>query len=157
MPAGIATLLSTCPQAAGVTCALLARHGIDLIATAGVATAISLVFALNHFALPRTVTPLGRAGNRKITMAQNRVQDSTDACLMTHPSSHSQAYLRLVAEPTNLSIACQRRKAYSGIARWDGANSLDEITRIQGSVANEAGAHVHRPCRWRNPRRGSRG
>ena len=63
-------------------------------------------------------------------MAQNRVHDNIDACLMTHPSSHSRAYLRLVVEPTDLSIACQRRKAYSGVARRDGVNSLDEITRI---------------------------
>ncbi|KAG0644003.1 amidohydrolase [Tuber brumale] len=112
--------------------------GHNLIATAAVATATSLARALKHFSLPGTITVLGtpaeEGGGGKITMLQNHAYDNIDACLMTHPSNRSQAYLRSIAGLTNLSITYHGRNAHSGIAPWEGVNSLDAITLMWTSV-----------------------
>ncbi|RPB05388.1 hypothetical protein L873DRAFT_1832640 [Choiromyces venosus 120613-1] len=112
--------------------------GHNLIATAAIATALSLARALKHFALPGTITlfgtPAEEAGGGKITMLHNGAYDNIDACIMTHPSNRSQIYLRSIAGLTNLSITYRGRKAHSGIAPWDGVNSLDAITLMWASV-----------------------
>ncbi|CUS14885.1 unnamed protein product [Tuber aestivum] len=106
--------------------------------TAAVATAISVAGALKHFSLPGTITLLGtpaeEGGGGKITMLQNHAYENIDACLMTHPSHLSQVYFRSIAGLTDLSITYQGRKAHSGIAPWDGVNSLDAITLMWASV-----------------------
>ncbi|TBU24288.1 aminoacylase 1-like protein 2 [Dichomitus squalens] len=105
--------------------------GHNLIAIAGVAVAIAVKSAIEHFDISGTVvllgTPAEEGGAGKVILLERGAYDGMDACLMCHPApgprwstslSSCLALQRLIVEFSG-------HTAHAALSPWEGQNALD--------------------------------
>ncbi|KZT38074.1 hypothetical protein SISSUDRAFT_784019 [Sistotremastrum suecicum HHB10207 ss-3] len=115
--------------------------GHNLIAVAGVGTAIAIKVALKKHNIPGTVvllgTPAEEGGNGKGILIEKGGYDGMHACIMCHPSvgPKNSTVLGTTLALTSINVEYTGHTAHAAAAPWEGRNALDAAFLAYSSVS----------------------